>query len=215
VIDDVAGNRRTLVDYLMPLGFLMQEAASGEEGLAAASALLPDLILVDNIMPGMDGLETTRRLRQLPGLSTVPIIMISASASSADQQSSLSVGADSFLPKPVDFDLLLAEIGRLLGLHWLPEAVAPMLPPTAASALQTPAAAPLVPPPAAEIERLFELAQAGNMGGIRSLAERIEALGEAYRPFARHLHGLAEHFQSAAILQLVKSLREGAVHQGD
>ncbi len=214
VIDDVAGNRRTLVDYLTPLGFAMQEAASGEEGLAAASALMPDLVLVDNIMPGMDGLEAIRRLRQLPGLSAVPVIMISASASSADQQRSISVGADSFLPKPVDFDLLLAEIGRLLGLHWLPEATAPALP-AAATAPQAPAAAPLVPPPAAEIERLFELAQAGNMGGIRSLAERIETLGEAYRPFAQHLHGLAEHFQSAAILQLVRSLREGAVHQGD
>jgi signal transduction histidine kinase/CheY-like chemotaxis protein len=213
VIDDVPGNRSTLVDYLSPLGFAMQEAASGEEGLALASAQPPDLILVDNIMPGMDGLETIRRLRLLPGLAALPVIMISASASAADQQSSFSVGADSFLPKPVDFDLLLAEVGRLLGLHWLPEAAAP----ASAALLHPPVAAapPLVPPPAAEIERLFELAQAGNMGGIRSLAERIESLGEAYRPFARHLDGLAEHFQSAAILQLVRSLREGAVHQGD
>jgi signal transduction histidine kinase/CheY-like chemotaxis protein len=216
VIDDVAGNRGTLVDYLTPLGFTVREAGSGEEGLERAAAQPPDLILVDNIMPGMDGLEAIRRLRQLPGLASLPIIMISASASAADQQSSIAVGADSFLSKPVDFDLLLAEIGRLLKLHWLPQS-SPAVPETVApeAAPCAPAASSMVRPPAAEIERLYQLAQAGNMTGIRSLAEQLGAQDEAYQPFARRLRELAERFQSAAILQLVRSVRDSVAHQGD
>ncbi|HEX5683509.1 MAG TPA: ATP-binding protein [Ideonella sp.] len=201
VIDDVAGNRAMLVDYLGPLGFQMHEAASGEAGLELAGTLRPDLALIDNVMPGISGLETTRRLRQLPGLATLPIIMISASASAADVQSSLAVGADGFLPKPVDFDLLLSEIGRLLGLQWLPGPDVVPAPPPAQEAAPSKL-------PSEELQALYRLAQMGNMSGIRAQAEHLETLGPAHRPLARRLLDLAERFQSAAILQLVERLRD-------
>ena len=200
VIDDVAGNRATLVDYLGPLGFEMHEAASGEAGLELADTLRPDLVLIDNVMPGISGLEATRRLRRLPGLETLPIVMISASASAADVQSSLAVGADSFLPKPIDFDLLLSEIGRLLGLQWLPGPDAQPAPPPAQEA-----GARL---PNEELQALYRLAQMGSMSGIRAQAQHLETLGPAYGPLAHRLLALAERFQSAAILQLVERLRD-------
>jgi len=201
VIDDVAGNRATLVDYLGPLGFEMHEAASGEVGLELADTLRPDLVLIDNVMPGISGLEATRRLRRLPGLETLPIVMISASAAAADVQSSLAVGADSFLPKPIDFDLLLSEIGRLLGLQWLPGPDAQPAPPPAQAA----SGARL---PHEELQALYRLAQMGSMSGIRAQAEHLETLGPAYGPLAHRLLALAERFQSAAILQLVERLRD-------
>jgi len=83
VVDDVAENRMVLLDMLRPLGFLTYEARNGREGLERAKALLPDLILMDNVMPVMNGLETTRRLRELPELKNVPVLTISASASKA------------------------------------------------------------------------------------------------------------------------------------
>jgi signal transduction histidine kinase/ActR/RegA family two-component response regulator len=202
VVDDVAGNRAALVDYLAPLGFQMHEAASGEEGLALLPMLQPDLLLVDNVMPGLSGLETIRRLRRLPAWASLPVVMISASAAAADVQSSLSAGADSFVPKPVDFDLLLSEVGRLLGLQWLPGPDEP--------AVSAPDESWCVPLPAAELEGLYQLAQMGNMSGIRAQAERLEALGEAYRPVARRLIVLAERFQSAAVLRLIQRLRNEA-----
>ena len=93
VVDDVAGNRATMVDLLAPLGFQVVEAENGEAGLQMARRLRPDLILMDNVMPVMDGLETTRRLRQLPELREVPVIAVSASASLEDQRDSHAVGA--------------------------------------------------------------------------------------------------------------------------
>ena len=200
VVDDVAGNRATMVDFLTPLGFDVIEADNGETGLERARAAVPDLILMDSVMPVMDGREATRRLRQLPENADVPIIAVSASASVADQQDSLAVGANAFLPKPVDFDRLLAEIGALLQIRWLPDVVAQ-------AATDADTASQLVAPPAEEIDVLYELAKLGNMQRIRQHADHLAAANEAYRPFAQRLRELAERFQSRAILDFVRRFR--------
>jgi PAS domain S-box-containing protein len=119
VVDDIAENRSVLVDLLRAIGFDMHEAADGQHGLEQAATLRPHLIMMDNVMPVMDGLEATRRLRALPGTRHVPVIAISASASTGDEQKCLAAGADAFLPKPIDVDQLLRRIGDLLQLSWI------------------------------------------------------------------------------------------------
>ena len=118
VVDDVPGNRKMLIDLLGPLGFELHEAGDGEQALQQARRLLPDLMLMDNVMPVMDGLEATRRLRAMPELESVPIIAISASAQSSDRDESLAAGASAFLTKPVRVDELVQSIGELLRLKW-------------------------------------------------------------------------------------------------
>ncbi len=202
VVDDIAGNRATMVDFLTPLGFEVIEADDGEKGLEQARTSAPDLILMDSVMPVMDGREATRRLRRLSESRDVPIIVVSASATVADQQDSLADGANAFLPKPVDLDRLLDEIGTLLQLSWLaaPEAALP-------TAADPAAATALVAPPAEEIDVLYRLAKLGNMQRIRVRADHLEALDEAYRPFAQRLRQLADRFQSRAILEFVARFR--------
>ena len=202
VVDDVVGNRATIVDFLGPLGFDVYQANDGEAALTQAQAVAPDLILMDNVMPVMDGLEATRRLRQLPAMKDVPIIAISASASLADQQSSLTGGANAFLPKPIDLDILLAEIGALLQLTWV------CGPSKAALDEDEPAPGPMVPPPAEELEIVYSLAKIGNMHNIRLQADRLTALDDAYRPFALRLRQLADRFQSRTILEFVSEFRQ-------
>jgi len=199
IVDDVAGNRAALVDFLAPLGFEMAEADTGTAGLQEAQRLQPDLILMDSVMPGMDGLEATRRLRLIPALHDVPVIAVSASASVSDQQESLAVGANAFLPKPIDFDLLLAEMARLLHLQWTQRSDSD------ASGRDEDV---LVAPPAEEMKVLVHLAQMGNMRSIRERADHLISLDEAYRPFARRLRELAEQFQSRAILDFVRRHQE-------
>src|SRR5262249_49411777 len=80
VVDDVPANRAVAVGMLEQLGFQTSEAESGRNALEQVSASAPDLILMDIVMPVMDGLEATRRLRQMPQSEKVPIIVISASA---------------------------------------------------------------------------------------------------------------------------------------
>ncbi len=202
VVDDVEANRAPLLDYLGAIGFEMSSADNGLAALQQAQTWQPDLILMDTVMPLMDGLEATRRLRQLPALQQVPIIAVSASASLDDQQNSLAVGANAFLPKPIALHQLLSHIASLLELEWLSA-------PDAGSAGDAAGAdLALVAPPPDELELLYHLAQVGNMQSIRVQADRLATLGEAYRPLAKRLRHLADHFQSRSILELVRRFRE-------
>jgi PAS domain S-box-containing protein len=119
VVDDVVENRAVLVDVLTHLGFEVSQARNGEEGMRLAEALRPDLILMDNVMPVMNGLEATRRLRLTPGLEQVPIVSLSASAGAHGREQSLEMGANAFLDKPIVFDRLLEQIGALMKLRWV------------------------------------------------------------------------------------------------
>jgi CheY-like chemotaxis protein len=147
VVDDVATNRTMAVDMVRQLGFDVVEAVNGAQALDKAQALRPDCILMDMVMPEMDGLEATRRLRQLPGPYRVPIIAMSASASGSDEQKCLAAGANAFLPKPIDVDKLLILITTLLKLSLTYK-------PQAAPAAEAGALGPLVAPPPQELEGL-------------------------------------------------------------
>ena len=120
VIDDVVENRSMLVDLLGPLGFSMHEAANGEQGVERAIALQPDVILIDSVMPVMDGLEATRRLRDAGFRES--IIAISASAARADEERARSAGATAFLPKPIRVPSLLALLEQHTGIRFVHDA---------------------------------------------------------------------------------------------
>jgi signal transduction histidine kinase/DNA-binding NarL/FixJ family response regulator len=198
IVDDVVANREMLADLLRALGFAIEEAGNGKEALEQVAMMPPDLVLMDIMMPIMDGLEATRLLRASPDHAEVPIIAISASATAEDQQESMVAGASAFMTKPIDQDSLLMQIANFLGLVWEAdtapvEEAAPRL-----------AESPLVVPPAEEMNVLYGLAQAGNMRDIRRRAEHIASLGEQYQPFADKLIALAKSYQSKAILDLVQ-----------
>jgi CheY-like chemotaxis protein len=125
VVDDVAENRGLLVYLLSALGFVVEEAVDGRDCLGKAGLAPPDLVLMDSVMPVMSGAQATRRLHAMPGLGAVPVIAVSASAAATDESSSKEAGASVFVAKPVDIDLLLEHVGRLLGLTWIRESRAP------------------------------------------------------------------------------------------
>ena len=208
VVDDVADNRAVALDMLGQLGFETDAAAGGAQALEKAQALRPDLILMDLVMPGMDGLETTRRLRQLPAFGAVPVIMLSASASASDQEQSRQSGANAFLAKPIERERLMAQIAHLLHLDLVYEP---------APAVPVPGdgdAGAFVLPPQAEIEALYHLARLGNMQDILRWASHLDDLDERYRPFANQLRVLARGYQSKSILNLAKRcMVRGSEHE--
>ncbi|MET1077670.1 MAG: response regulator [Pseudomonas sp.] len=195
VVDDVPANREMLKDLLEDLGFEVRLASDGLEGLTLAQRQPPDMVLMDIVMPIMDGLEATRRIRATPGLQSVPIIAISASVAREDQHQSLLAGADDFMLKPVDQNLLLQKIGVLLALQLRYEAPAEVA---------TVASGAVTAPPLAQMRDLYELALVGNMHDIRRRADEIEALDSHYQAFAERLRQLAKDYQSKAILEWVR-----------
>ena len=118
VVDDVAVNRALMCDFLVAAGFEVAEASDGGEMLATASTFRPHLILMDSVMPSLDGVEATRRLRRDADFAAVPVIVVSASATAEHRADCLQAGVDVFLTKPVSLEALQAHIGEQLGLSW-------------------------------------------------------------------------------------------------
>jgi DNA-binding response OmpR family regulator len=104
-----------LIDYnLTKAGYLVLTAKDGETGLAAARRHAPDAVLLDVMMPGLDGFEVCKRLRQDPQTSGVPILMLTAKAEEADRVLGLELGADDYLTKPFGVRELQARVKALL-----------------------------------------------------------------------------------------------------
>ena len=104
-----------LIEYaLLAEGFRVLTARDGAEGLALAEAERPDLIVVDIMMPRMDGVELTARLRENGQLRLTPILMLTARTGEGDEVAGLEAGADDYLPKPVSTRRLVSRIRALL-----------------------------------------------------------------------------------------------------
>lgn len=111
-VDDLPQNLRLLDAVLSPRGYRVLTAASGEDALAMLPDSGTDLVLLDIVMPGIDGYETCRRIRRTPGLEFLPVVMITASG---DQEKirAIEAGADDFVNKPFDQGELLARVANL------------------------------------------------------------------------------------------------------
>jgi two-component system, cell cycle response regulator DivK len=110
VIEDQEDNRRILRDLLTASGYTVVEATTGEDGVATAEKIRPDLILMDIQLPGLDGYEATRRIKGNPALTAIPIIAVTSYALSGDEERATKAGCDGYVSKPFSPRQLLAKI---------------------------------------------------------------------------------------------------------
>jgi two-component system cell cycle response regulator DivK len=116
LVEDNEMNRDMLSRRLIRKGFEVTVAQDGLEGLEAAQSL-PDLILMDMSLPGMDGWEATRRLKSSPATARIPVVALTAHALTDDRERAARAGCDAYETKPVEFQRLLETIERLLRLQ--------------------------------------------------------------------------------------------------
>ena len=123
IVDDVPANVHILQSRLAAHGYDIVTATDGEAALAAVKETRPDLILLDVMMPKMDGFEVCRRLRADPSLPFTPIIMVTAKADPKDVVAGLEAGGDEYLTKPVDQPALVARVKSMLRIKSLHDTV--------------------------------------------------------------------------------------------
>jgi CheY-like chemotaxis protein len=115
VVEDFADNRFMMRKLLEMSGYQVVEAVDGKEAVEMAESERPDLILMDLSLPRLDGLDATRRIRELDGLGRIPIVAVSAHDTNDFHADALAAGCNEYVTKPIDFDELDALVKKLLG----------------------------------------------------------------------------------------------------
>jgi signal transduction histidine kinase/DNA-binding NarL/FixJ family response regulator len=223
VADDNTENRIVVKDMLLPLGFEIIEAVDGRDVLdklvmesilsetegGEAKQSLPDLILMDLMMPVINGFEVTRRIRQTPVLKDIVIIGMSASVFRQTQQESIAAGCNAFIAKPVDLETLLEHLHVHLKLEWIYEDKSVgrhVESDIYLSAL--PQHSLIVLPSIKQLELLYDLIKMGDIVVFRGQLEAIAALDPKFKPFVAKLSQLSKGFQINTIRKCLEEYLE-------
>ncbi|MEQ9373267.1 MAG: ATP-binding protein [Coleofasciculus chthonoplastes F3-SA18-01] len=196
IVDDRWENRAVLVNRLEPIGFNVVEATNGQEGLDKAHQFQPDLILVDIVMPVMDGHQMTQQLRQVPEFQDTPILAISANVFATNQSQSLESGCNDFLTKPIQWDELHPKLQHHLHLSWVYRQ-------DETQDNQEINLSDMVIPPREQLVDLYEAACSGDVAGVEAGLFNLQDLNPDYIPFAIQAMKLAEDFNYEEIVNLI------------
>ncbi len=201
IVEDVVENRQLLIEILKPLGFEIREACNGEECIALHAIWKPHLILMDMLMPIMDGYEATRQIKQSPEGQETIIIALTASAFEEQRQVILSTGCDDFICKPFREDVLFDRIAYHLKLRYIYEEEKSS---TSVSALISPKS--LTPEDLSVMPKdwLVNLYQAAICVDDSGIMELIKQIPESEVNLANALTDLVENFRIDIIIDLTQ-----------
>ena len=200
IVDNEEVDREMLLNVLEPLGFEVQQAASGFECLELCPKFLPDMILMDLAMPVIDGWETVRRVRQLP-FPQPKIAIVSANAFDKGLENDCGVPAEDFILKPLNVAELIELIGRNLAVEWSTQESA-----LGAEQLFQSAQPDLIYPAAEFIHTLNDLVAIGYVSGILKKLDEIEKLDPSFTPFVKRLRQMVGQFEFEAIASLLQQM---------
>jgi len=204
VVDDSETSRNLVETLLAPLGFDVFGAHTGEEAVTRARALGPDVVIMDLVMPGIGGIEAIERLRADPTLDNTVIIGLSARVRQKDRRRCLDAGADEFLTKPLETELLLQTLQTHLELDWEQEPEA-----TADATVRGRESQDMLGarPSPETLAPLLEAASSGRIVDVRHELDRLrEEADPMHQPFLGHLADLARQFE---VEQIAAIIREG------
>jgi len=201
IVDDRWENCAVLRSVLEPIGFDIQEAENGQAGLTKAREWQPDLILVDIVMPLMNGHQMTQELRQISELKTIPIIAISANAFANNRVESLEAGCTDFMTKPIATEELLQKVQVYLNVSWVYQEQAE----PANSYLES---GDRVIPNQEELRVLYEAASMGDVAGVEEETMRLQDINPDYIPFTLEVLELAVNFDYEKIVDLLNNYFE-------
>lgn len=197
VADDNEDHREMMREILAPLDFIVLTAAGGGECLTLIEGIMPDLFLVDILMPGMNGWQLVSRLREAG--QTAPVLMLSANIGDAAVLSDSDDSHNDAIGKPVDIRQLRDKLALHLGLKWIYADAAPAVP--------VKIEAPMLSPGAAHVQELLRL---GEIGYIRGIEAKLSDLAkvEANQPFTEELRAYVAAFDLAGFMTFLHDFDE-------
>jgi len=201
IVEDVAENRQLLVKLLVPLGFEVCEATNGEEGIALQSTWKPHLILMDMLMPVMDGYEATRQIKQTPEGRETIIIALTASAFDEQRHIILSAGCEDLICKPFREEVLFEKIAHHLNLRYIYKEENSSTSGSAQTLLQSLTTEDLSVMPTDWVVDLYQAALCVDDNRILGLIEQIP---ETEANLANALTDLVDNFRIDIIIDLTQ-----------
>ncbi len=201
IIEDVLENRQLVKEILQPLGFQVQGAENGQEGLVTWESWQPQLILMDMAMPVMNGYETTKRIKETPQGEQTTIIALTASAFEEQRAEILLVGCDDFLRKPFKEYILLRKIKKFLGVEYIYEENDCLIEENHSSTLLPLKAEDLNSMPKEWLENLYLAALSIDHQQVMDLIEKIP---EKEANLALTLTNLVENFRVDLIVNCIE-----------
>jgi len=198
IVDNEQVDREMLISILEPLGFELTEAESGSQCLEILATSEPHVILMDLAMPGLDGWETIRRIRQQQ-LSSARVAIVSANAFDKELDNDVGITPDNFILKPVQVNEFLDWIELNMGIEWLYHEPIKAL---VSGVYQNHAG--LIYPSAELLRQLDELVTQGYVRGILKKADEIEAQDPRYAGFVQRVRSLVGQFQLETLSGLIK-----------
>ncbi|MDM8566642.1 ATP-binding protein [Candidatus Halobeggiatoa sp. HSG11] len=195
IVDDNRENRLFLINTLTSLGFKILEANNGNVGLKITQKLQPDLIIIDLMMPEMDGFEATRMIRK--DYKNLPIIAASASVFEANRKDSLTAGCNDFIGKPIDNDKLFNLLSKYLKLQWIysdenDENNEEKLPNLSSE----------------QITELSNLTMVGDIDGITKFAEQLDKTDPKLVIFTKKIIELSNDFELEQLQEIANHYME-------
>ncbi|MGC1248385.1 MAG: response regulator, partial [Spirulinaceae cyanobacterium] len=202
IVDDQWSNRLVAVNMLARLGFQIAEATNGKESLQQVEEFKPDLVIMDLVMPTMDGFEAIYELRQSPQWQSLKVIASSASVFDNDKQKSVQVGADAFLPKPIDKSKLLEILQKHLQLEWIYQQQEQEK--LQSKEQEQKQESVICLPISEELQKLYDLARAGLINDILVQLDQLEEGNSNLKEFCQQIRQWIKNFQLKTIKNFLK-----------
>ncbi len=190
IIDDNMENRLFLKTMLLGLGFEIAEAVNGRDALIQMTHFQPQLILLDLVMPEMDGFEFIRKIRQNPSLKDIIVIAISAKVFQQTKQDSLAAGCQDFIAKPVQLETLLEHLQTHLELEWI----------YTQTNQQN-----LVFPTREKLEELLALVEIHHITGIHQYINKMKEFDPKLEPFISTVEQFSNKYEFEKLIEFIQS----------
>ncbi|KPA14097.1 multi-sensor hybrid histidine kinase [Candidatus Magnetomorum sp. HK-1] len=208
IAEDVDQNRNFIRDTLEPVGFAIKEAVNGMDAIRKAYSFIPDLILMDLVMPVMEGIEATRKIRAIPTLKHTTIIAVSANTSEKTQQECFKAGCDDYIAKPVQVNELLELIQENLKITWIDDTTDSSDFDSDSLENNSEHATPIIFPSKDVIRTINNLVLSGKVTRLKRFMQEIKVKNAKYEVFTNKVNQLLKDFRLEEVQKFINQQKE-------